>query len=40
MPATVDNAVRTGRVGERPDIADRLADLGTVLLLDEGESTG
>lgn len=40
MLTAVDNAARTGRLGERPDIADRLADLGTVLLLDEGESTG
>ncbi|MET8538560.1 hypothetical protein ABZV67_44570 [Streptomyces sp. NPDC005065] len=40
MLTTVDNAARTGRLGERPDIADRLTDLGTVLLLDEGVSTG
>ncbi|WP_328629118.1 hypothetical protein OHA88_39915 [Streptomyces sp. NBC_00353] len=40
MLTTVDDAARTGRLGERPDIADRLVDLGTVLPLDEGESTG
>ncbi|MFF3060493.1 hypothetical protein [Streptomyces sp. NPDC057909] len=40
MLTTVDDAARSGRLGERPDIADRLVDLGTVLLLDEGESTG
>ncbi|MEU5397856.1 TetR/AcrR family transcriptional regulator [Streptomyces sp. NPDC005963] len=32
----VDNAVRTGRLGERPDIADRLFEIGTALLLRSG----
>ncbi|WP_329113757.1 TetR/AcrR family transcriptional regulator [Streptomyces sp. NBC_01465] len=29
----VDNAARTGSSGERPDLADRLAEIGTALLL-------
>ncbi|QDY80194.1 TetR/AcrR family transcriptional regulator [Streptomyces qinzhouensis] len=28
----VDNAVRTGRLGARPDLGDRLVDIGTALL--------
>ncbi|CCK31867.1 hypothetical protein BN159_7488 [Streptomyces davaonensis JCM 4913] len=29
----VDNAVRIGRLGQRPDRADRLAEIGSALLL-------
>ncbi|MEU5538647.1 hypothetical protein [Streptomyces sp. NPDC020362] len=29
----VDNAVRTGRPGRRPDLADQLAEIGPALLL-------
>ncbi|MCX4640999.1 MULTISPECIES: hypothetical protein [unclassified Streptomyces] len=29
----IDNAVRTRSLGERPDLADRLTELGTGLLL-------
>ncbi|MEU0689227.1 TetR/AcrR family transcriptional regulator [Streptomyces uncialis] len=29
----IDNAVRTGAMGERPDLADRLAEIGTAMLL-------
>nr|QIY76604.1 hypothetical protein HEP84_01080 [Streptomyces sp. RLB1-33] len=29
----VDNAVRTGLLGRRPDLADRLAEIGSALLL-------
>jgi hypothetical protein len=35
MPTTVGNVPRTGRIGERTDIAARLTDLRTALLLDE-----
>lgn len=35
---TVDNAARTGRLGRRSDIADRLTDLGASLLLSEDEA--
>lgn len=35
----VDNAVRTGRLGERPDLADRLFEIGTALLLRSGSSS-
>ncbi|MFG2563112.1 hypothetical protein [Streptomyces sp. NPDC048496] len=35
MLIRVDNVARTGRIGERTDIAARLPDLGTALLLDE-----
>ncbi|RFC70101.1 TetR/AcrR family transcriptional regulator [Streptomyces sp. AcE210] len=31
----IDNAARTGSTGDRPDLADRLAELGTALLLSE-----
>ncbi|MER6912712.1 TetR/AcrR family transcriptional regulator [Streptomyces sp. NPDC000594] len=33
----VDNTVRTANSGDRPDIADRLAEIGTAILLAEGE---
>ncbi|MFF9512426.1 hypothetical protein ACF1BU_35845 [Streptomyces sp. NPDC014724] len=29
----VDHAVRTGRLGRRPDLADRLAEIGSAQLL-------
>ncbi|MGW1948910.1 TetR/AcrR family transcriptional regulator [Streptomyces sp. NPDC001940] len=31
----IDNAARTGSTGDRPDLADRLAELGTAVLLSE-----
>jgi AcrR family transcriptional regulator len=34
----IDNAARTGSTGGRPDLADRLAELGTALLLSENPS--
>jgi hypothetical protein len=36
MLTMVDNVPRTGRLGERTDVAARLTDLGTALFLDEG----
>ncbi|MEW2487113.1 hypothetical protein [Streptomyces sp. NPDC048411] len=36
MFTMVDNVPRTGRIGERTDMAARLTDLGTALFLDEG----
>ncbi|MER5437086.1 TetR/AcrR family transcriptional regulator [Streptomyces sp. NPDC002790] len=33
----VDNAARTRATGERPDLADRLIEIGTALLLAEGQ---
>ncbi|MEU0990355.1 TetR/AcrR family transcriptional regulator [Streptomyces sp. NPDC005953] len=35
----VDNAVRTGRLGERPDLADRLFEICTALLLRTGSNS-
>ncbi|MER5768629.1 TetR/AcrR family transcriptional regulator [Streptomyces sp. NPDC001985] len=35
--ALVDNASRTGRLGGRPDLTERLAEIGTALLLSEDD---